>query len=279
MGQATPAATGHDHSAGDRGWVVPLARAGYAAKGLVYVAIGWLAAAAGLGAGGNGGDAAGSREAIATMAREAGGAPVLWLIGLGLVGYVVWRMVQAVADPEDEGGGRRAVFLVSGLLYAGLALWTLKAASGLAAAASAGEGSSDWTATLMRQPLGRWLVMVAGAAVVLYGLVELWKAYRAKVADHLGRGLPPRTRRWVVRSARVGLVARGIVMLIIGSGLVLAGWKIDPMEEQGLGGALQTVREQPYGPPLMGLIGIGLAAYGVYQLVLARYRRIAPSAR
>ena len=257
------------------GWVPPVARAGYAAKGIVYLGVGWLSASAAFGSGGG---ATGSREAIATMAREAGGVAVLWILGIGLAGYVVWRLVQALLDPENEGGAKRAVFFVSALIYAGLAFWTLRAAlgDGSASGGEAGGSGGGWTATLMAQPFGRWLVMLAGLAVGGYGLVQFWNAYRAKVADRLKPGLPAGTRRWVVRSARAGLVARGVVMVVIGVLLLVAGWTSDPAEQQGLGGALRTLQEQPYGPWLMGIVALGLIAYGLYQLVQARYRRIGP---
>lgn len=276
MGTSAAASAGASRAAGElAGWVPPLARAGYAAKGVVYLGIGWLAASAGF----RGGEAAGSREAIATLARESAGEPVLWLIGLGLMGFVVWRLVQAFVDPEGEGGAKRVAFLVSGLIYAGLSVWTIQAAMERGGDAAAGGGSGGgWTATLMRQPFGRWLVAAAGLAVAGYGVAELWKAYRARVADRLKPSLPSGTRRWVVRSARIGLAARGVVMLVIGALLVAAGWTSDPSGNQGLGGALQTLREQPYGPWLLGLVGVGLAAYGAYQLVQARYRRIGPVA-
>lgn len=254
-------------------WVPPLARAGYAAKGVVYIAIAWLSATAAFGGAG----ASGSRSAIAVMAANGGGAVVLWLIGLGLVGYVVWRLVQALVDPEDEGGGKRIVYLVSAMLYAGLAFWTVRAALKGYASSSDG-GSSGWTATLMSQPMGRWLVFAAGVAVGGYGLVQFWNAYRAKVADRLKPGLPSGTRRWVVRCARAGLVARGVVMLVIGGLLGMAGWTSQPEESAGLGEAMETLRDQPYGPWLMAAVAVGLGLYGIYQLVQARYRRIGPLA-
>lgn len=253
-------------------WVPPLARAGYAAKGLVYMAIGWLSATAAFGGGGG---ASGSRNAIAVLAENGGGAVVLWLVGLGLVSYVIWRLVQALVDPEHEGGGKRVVYLVSAMLYAGLAFWTLRGAM-RGYASSSEDGSTGWTATLMSQPMGRWLVLAAGVAVGGYGLVQFWNAYRAKVADRLKPGLPAGTRRWVVRCARAGLVARGVVMLVIGGLLVVAGWTSRPEDSTGLGDALETLREQPYGPWLMGAVAIGLGLYGIYQLVQARYRRIGP---
>jgi hypothetical protein len=48
----------------------------------------------------------------------------------------------------------------------------------------------------------------------------------------------------------------------------------NPSEAQGLDGALATLASQPFGPYLLGLVAIGLAAYGIFALVEARYRRM-----
>ena len=39
-------------------------------------------------------------------------------------------------------------------------------------------------------------------------------------------------------------------------------------------GVLATLAEQPFGPFLLGLVAVGLVAYGAYMLIAARYRRM-----
>ena len=77
-------------------WVPPVARMGYAAKGVVYGLVGWIAVKAGLAAGG----AQGTTEALASLTDEQGGRWMLMAIALGLLGHVVWRAVQALLDPS-----------------------------------------------------------------------------------------------------------------------------------------------------------------------------------
>jgi len=60
-----------------------------------------------------------------------------------------------------------------------------------------------------------------------------------------------------------------VVFLIIGGFLIVAAWQAQSSEARGLGGALRTVQEQPYGWVLLGLF-----AFGVFGLVKAVYRRI-----
>jgi len=64
------------------------------------------------------------------------------------------------------------------------------------------------------------------------------------------------------------------VFLIIGGFLIVAAWQHDPSEARGLGGALATLQQQVYGQILLGIVAVGLIAFGVYSLLEARYRHI-----
>ena len=86
------------------------------------------------------------------------------------------------------------------------------------------------------------------------------------------------TSRWAVPLGRLGFAARGVVFVLIGSFLVLAALHSNSREVKGLGGALESLREHPYGWALLGVTAAGLFAFGLFGLVQARYRRIdAPS--
>jgi hypothetical protein len=85
-------------------------------------------------------------------------------------------------------------------------------------------------------------------------------------------------RKWTKRSGQAGLAARGVVFCIIGVFLIQAALSANPEEARGLGGALDTLAAQPYGPYLLGAVALGLVGYGVYCAVNARYRRIPANA-
>jgi hypothetical protein len=61
---------------------------------------------------------------------------------------------------------------------------------------------------------------------------------------------------------------------VIGLFLVQAALHHEPGEARGLDGALLALAEQPFGPYLLTLVAAGLAAYGAYALIEARYRRM-----
>jgi hypothetical protein len=78
----------------------------------------------------------------------------------------------------------------------------------------------------------------------------------------------------VRRACQFGLAARGVVFLLIGAFFAMAAYYQNPSQAKGFAGALDYVRSQPYGPWLLLVVALGVAAYGFYQFVLARYRHI-----
>lgn len=255
-------------------WVERLARAGYAAKGVVYILVGGLAVAA---AAGQGGETTGSSGALSTLSDTTWGRMVLGLIAIGLAGYVVWSVVRAVRDPEDEGTGSRLFFGLTAVIYALLAVEAARMAlSGPSGGGGGGNGAAHWSAQLMQQPFGLWLVGAAGVAVAGYGLQQLINAWRVDLDDQLALGrLSAAGRTWAVRAGRAGLAARGVVFLIIGYYFVQSALQATPSEARGIDGVLDSLRDTPW---LLGVIALGLVAYGVYNLVRARYRVIRPAA-
>jgi hypothetical protein len=87
-------------------------------------------------------------------------------------------------------------------------------------------------------------------------------------------GMSAAARTWMIRMSRFGLAARGVVFAIVGTFLVVAAYHEDSGEARGVGGALHVLEEQTYGRWLLGAVALGLVAYGAYQFILARYRRI-----
>jgi hypothetical protein len=128
----------------------------------------------------------------------------------------------------------------------------------------------------MAVPFGRWLVALVGLGIIGYGIYQLYRAYAAKVRKHLELSRASATEaEWIVRFGRFGIGARGVVFGIIGWFLLRAAMEYEPRRASGLGGALATLERQSYGPWLLGIVALGLIAYGLYQLANARYRRIA----
>ncbi len=260
-----------------RSWIERLARAGFAAKGVVYLLIGTLALLAAAGAGG---ETTGTHGALGVVLRQPMGRVLLALLAVGLAGYAMWRAISALADPEGQGrrGWKRIMvrlgYGISAVVHAGLAWQAGRLA--LALAAGSGDPAEDRTADLMSAPFGPWLVGAVALGLAGYGLAQIGRGLRGDIDRRLALGrLGPDERRLVVRTARTGLAARGVVFLIMSGFLGKAALEHDPSEAGGLEEALQALRDQPYAPFLLGGVALGLAAYGAFQLVRARYRVIA----
>ena len=258
---------------------VLLGRLGFAARGAVYLIVGWLAlrAAAGIGS-----TAAPDKQgALEAVAQQPGGAVLLGLAAGGLFAYAGWSLVRAVFDPERLGHKAGAVvarvgYAVAGLSYAGLALAAMNMARGSGSAGQSSDASTqDWTAKLLNAPFGPPLVIAVGVILLAIAATEFIRAYTANFRQDLSlAGLGPEVQRWIVRVGRSGLAARGVVFALIGVFLIQAARHGNAGEAVGLGGVLQTLAEQPYGQLWLGAVAAGLFMYGLLSFVEARYRRL-----
>jgi Domain of Unknown Function (DUF1206) len=251
-----------------------MARFGYGARGVVYCLVGGLALLAAFGSGGQTG---GSRSALQTLLSQPFGKAWLTLVAIGLFGFALWRVAEALTDADHRGTewkglGVRAAHLVSGAIYASLALFALNLAYGSRTGGGEDQAARDWTAWLLAQPFGQWLVGAIGIAVALAGFGFIWKGWRGDVAFRLA--LPPQGGRWAVLLGRLGFAARGVVFVLIGGFLFLAALHGNSSEVQGLGGALRSLQGQSYGWILLGLTAAGLLAFGLFGMVQARYRQL-----
>jgi hypothetical protein len=251
------------------------ARLGYVARGLVYVIIGGFASLAAVARGGGTTDQQGALQVLLTQPF---GRALLVIVALGLLGYALWRILMGIRDPEGHGNDGKALARRAGYVASGLANLALAAFAGslalpgvIPSPGSGSDGAQDWTATLMRQPFGRWLVAAVGLVVVGVAVAFAVRAFKASFERHLDqRACTPLVRN----VCRAGILARAVVFAIIGGFLLVAAWHADPSEAGGLGAALRALRTQPFGPVLLGAVGLGLVAFAVYSFVAARWRRI-----
>jgi len=189
--------------------------------------------------------------------------------------------VRALFDPERRGHDAGAVvarvgYAVAGLSYSGLALAAAQLALGSGTAGQSSDASTQhWTARLLSAPFGPLLVIALGVILFAIAAIEFGRAHTASFGKDLNLGgLGADLQRWIVRVGRAGLAARGVVFALIGLFLIQASRHQDASEAVGLGGALQKLAEQLYGQVLLGVVAAGLAMYGVFSFVEARYRRL-----
>lgn len=270
-----------------RPWVVKLARAGYAAQGVLYGTIGMLAVLVAASSAGAPTPASGrtttSRGALAEIGAQPFGRILLVLMAVGLAGYALWRLIEAVWNPEREaargakGLAKRAGWLGVAAVHAALVVFAVREAWG--GSGGPEDNARPLTAKVMAwAPFGPMLVGIAGAGLFAYAVHEVWRAWHAKLDRELDlSSLSRRSARVVVGLSRFGVAARGVVFSVMGVFLVVAALTSDPAQARGFGEALATLQGWSFGTVLLGAVALGLVAYGVYDVVEARFRRIRPA--
>lgn len=261
-------------------WIEKLARLGFLAKAVLYMTIGVLACAAALSLGDTKG-VYGSRDAMAKLLDAPFGRFLLVVIAVGLFGYAAWRIIEGIVDPERNGRdakgiAKRVRSIAVGVIHAGLGITAVKIAWGDVGAASRdGAQSQGWVARALATPGGEIALWAVAAGFVGYGLYQLYKAWKAKLSKRLALGeMEPRTKKYVIAASRFGIAARGVVFGVIGVLVARAIQTHNPSHARGVKQAMLEILS--YGRTPFIVVAAGLIAYGIYEIINARYRRIAP---
>jgi len=242
------------------------ARLGYAASGVLHLVLGWTAVSLAWGTGGSG-ESADQSGALEQLGSTPVGAFLLWVVVAGFALLTLWQVATAVATGETKDRLKSAGKAVTYLVLTALAA---RAATGQGSGGGGNEQTTSITARVMEHPLGQVAVGLVGLGVVVVGGYHVVKGWRQKFLEDL-RENPGRA---VTVAGRVGYVAKGIALGIVGALFVVAAVQNDPEEAQGLDGALRSLLEVPLGKALLTAVGLGIAAYGLYSFGRARYARV-----
>jgi hypothetical protein len=250
-----------------------VARVGYAARGVIYVIVGALAALAAIG---RGGETTDSEGALVEVLGAPFGKILLAMVAAGLLCYSAWRAVQAVMDADSHGTDLKGLTIRSGLAvsavtHIGLAFAAVSLIFGWGSGGS-GESEQEWTARLLSQPYGAWLVGAVGLAFIGVGIAHGIKAWTARFERRFD--MDQNEQKIITPLSRFGLFARGTVFVIMGGFFITAAIQNDPSEARGLSGALQALQGQTFGSILLGIVALGLVSFGAYSIIESIYRRI-----
>lgn len=256
-------------------WTVWATRMGYAAKGVVYGLVGLLALLVAIGLAEQ---AAGSFEVFELIGALPLGRALLVTMALGLLGYAALSLAGAVRERGTlVDGGRslvlRATDAVTAVIYLGLTVTALRLA---VEPSYRGDRLGERLAHLaFDTPYGAWAVGAVGVGLLALGAYLLWRAATQPSGESLDRRLlGERAQRWVDVLGRVGRGARGLFFALAGLLVIDAARRTDASQVRDVGEALGALSRQRAGPLLLGLVAVGFMAYGGYQLVKARYRRL-----
>jgi hypothetical protein len=261
--------------AGNSRYVDWLARAGFAARGTMYIIIGILAIEIAFG---NGGHKADQSGAVRLVGSTPFGAALLWLLVIGFIGMAVWRLSEALYGGPGADGRKASNRLIAGfktVLYGFIAFVVLKYTLGLGAPKSSNKQSVDLTATAMREPGGRILVGIVGLVLIAVGAWLAWRAFERKFLSDLRTGeMSPRTLKVVTFLGRYGGIARGTVFGAAGLFLLIAAVTANTHKAKGIDATLRAFTKTPTGPWLLVLVAIGLILFGTYSWAESRWRKL-----
>jgi hypothetical protein len=257
--------------------IEPLARLGYASKALIYAIVGYLALAAALERGGRITDTSG---ALRVVVQQPFGRFLLVLLAAGLCGYAVWRILDAIGDPDRHGTRVTGLItrignVVRALIYGALGLEAFSLFRGLRG--SSGHEAEAWTARFLEWPLGEWLVGIAGLIVAVYGVHEIISSVTGGYSRTLDVSpIPARLRGAAEHISRIGIGARGVIITLIGVFLVRAALTHNPSEARGTRESILELADAAPRDWALIFVGVGLLAYAFDQAIHARCRRIRP---
>ena len=257
----------------EKGALRTAGRAGFTARGVVYVLIGILAIEIAFGKGGAEADRQG---ALHQVAAQPFGLAMLWILVVGFACMTLWRASLAVLG---EGGqkktGSRVLSAGRAAFYASVCWGTAAYAAGSGGQSSSNAKSQDWTASALKLPGGQVLVAIAGVVLAGVGVGIAVSAIRRTFLKKLETTtMSARTRDVVTALGIGGNTARGAVFAGAGVFIVIAAVRFDPHQAKGMDATLRSFAHTPAGPWLLVLVALGLVLFGAFSFASARWRKL-----
>jgi Domain of Unknown Function (DUF1206) len=273
----TGSAMGSARQAGDSDALENLARVGLIAYGVVHLLVAWLALQ--LAWGGGSGESADQSGAMSTVAESPVGKPLLWVIAIGLIALAVWQAAEvlrwrhgwsASGKTRTKALRKSGKAIVKAVIYISLAVLAIRFATG--GGQSSSQQQQQTTAGVFDWPAGQFLVGAAGLILIGSGAYHVYKGVTKRFLKEIDTSeASPKATRLVTRLGQVGFPGKGVALAGVGALLVWAAVTFDPSKAQGLDGALRSILDLPFGQILLTLVALGIAAFGAYLFVRARY--------
>lgn len=261
--------------------VVKIGRAGWFAKGAVYLIAGYLIISVASRAKGftntPATQEASPTGAIKTVAGSGGGTLLLCLLAAGMMLYAAWRMVSALLPGKTDAGAwvHRVGYVVSAIIYTTFALSALALARNAATRPDGNQKVTDISGSVMTHTAGRVVIGLVGVIVIAAGLYRIVKGITMDVNDELDLGGMSATRAtWTARMGAVGEIGRGIGIALVGFFMLRSAIAYDAAQATGLDGALRRLTAGSWGVFVVAVVGIGFVAYGAFCVVTFTHRRL-----
>lgn len=267
---ATSEAEAAARSAHQSPWLDRAIQVGLVAYGIVHLMVGWLALQLALG---DKQESASNAGALHALAEQPLGGVLVWAVAVGMFLLVVWRLLEFALGHRDADEGaerwrKRLTSLGKAVVYGVLGWSAVKVAVG-----DGSKGGTDsTTARLMNLPGGQLIVGAVGLAVIALGIVLMVRGWTEKFTEHLdAEGQSGKDGSAYVLLGKVGYIAKGIAIVLVGALFCYAAYKHQPKKSGGMDQALQTVLQYPFGQAILIAIGLGIACYGLFCFARAKH--------
>lgn len=257
--------------------VKTIARLGLISKGIVYILIGLLAFMAAFELGGQSNNSASKEGAFRFIQKMPAGKFLLGAVALGLLCYAIWRAVQVVTAKDKEHKLSKRLtkqlrYALSGLAHLSLGFYAAKMV--LQKETNGGSSNQNMIAQVMEKSYGPLLLIIAGGIIAAVGIYQLWFAFSEKYKKHIATGaIHNQASTVLLRAGKIGYSARGVVWLILAWMLIKAALHHNASEAGNTSEAFRFLEEASYGSYLLGALGFGLACYGAFNFIRARYEK------
>lgn len=241
-----------------------LVRVGFFSRAILYSVVGLIALTSA------GEISEGTNGVFRAVEDFPAGNIILWLMVIGLAAYGLFRLASFAFDIENQGSdatgwGKRIGHAGSGIGHFALA-WS--AYNFATSGSHSGGGAQEAASGILSVQFGGVVLGLLGVAFFLAAFNQAKKGISGEFMHRISAGAPRYTRQL----GTVGYLARTVVFGVIGWSLVKVGFmSADTQQVKTLGDAVASLAGNG---PLFTLVAIGMLAFGLLSLILARYRII-----
>ncbi len=252
-----------------------IATIGYVANGLVYCLVGILAFMAAFELGKGAGKDVDKESTFNVIEQLPAGKWLLAVVALGLLCYVLWRVIQAFLPGDDSDSklnniSKRLSYLASGLAYLLLALLAVRMV--LKTEQEDSSGNQQTIEKMMQMEYGQWLIGLMALAIAAVGIYQIYYSFSEKYKQGISvASMDQKTCNLLLSSGKIGYVARGLVWLVIAWLAGKAALHANASEAGDTAKAFRFVENASYGSYLLAALGLGLLCYGIFNFIRARY--------
>lgn len=241
-----------------------LVRVGYFSRAILYTVLGLIALTSA------GKIAQGTDGIFIAIEEFPAGMAILWLMVVGLTAYGLFRLASTFFDIENHGSDKvgwatRIGHAGSAIGHFALAFSAYKFAT---TSGGGGNGAQDAAAGILSVTLGGALLGILGLLFFVAAAMQAKKGITGSFMNRISSQAPDSTR-WL---GGAGFLARAVVFIVIGWSLVKAGFMSSGTDQiKTLGDAVASLSGEG---AVFTIVAAGLLVFGIFSLILSRYRII-----